>query len=137
MNIHFTELTESDFEWIKDIYDFYIEHSTAAYYTGKISIDELKEFIPLHHSRYKSYAIKADLEYCGFCYYGQYKKRQAYDRTAEISLYLKPEYTGKGIGKAALEFLESKVKNICISVLLGIISGDNENSIKNPSHNEH
>jgi L-amino acid N-acyltransferase YncA len=71
-----------------------------------------------------------DNEPCGFCYISQYKKRQAYDRTAEVSLYLKPEYTGMGIGKLALGFLEKVAIEKGISVLIGIISGDNENSIK-------
>jgi phosphinothricin acetyltransferase len=130
MKIEFDELTERDFEIIKEIYDYYIENSTATYYTEKISIAELKEFIPCGHEKYKSYLILADGECCGFCYLSQYKKRQAYDRTAEVSVYLKPEWTGKGIGKAALSQLEKVAHEKGISVLIGIISGDNEISIK-------
>lgn len=130
MNIEFTELTEADLGFVKEIYDYYIENSTSTYYTEKISTDELKEFIPVQHMKYKSFLIKFDDKPCGFCYLCQYKKRQAYDRTAELSLYLKPEYTGKGIGKAVIDFLEKVADDNGISVLIGIISGDNENSIK-------
>lgn len=130
MIIEFADLTAPDLELVKEIYDYYIEHSTATYYTEKISINELREFIPVHHKKYKSFLIKIDNEPYGFCYISQYKKRQAYDRTAELSLYLKPEYTGRGIGKVALEYLEKVAKNNGISVLIGIISGDNESSIK-------
>lgn len=130
MRLEFVELTETDLELVKEIYDYYIKNSTATYYTEKISIDELKEFIPVHHKKYKSFMIINDNEPCGFCYLSQYKKRQAYDRTAELSLYLKPEYTGKGIGKVVLAYLEKVAKNSGISVLIGIISGDNGNSIK-------
>lgn len=130
MRLEFVELTETDLELVKEIYDYYIKNSTATYYTEKISIDELKEFIPFHHKKYKSFMIINDNEPCGFCYLSQYKKRQAYDRTAELSLYLKPEYTGKGIGKVVLAYLEKVAKNSGISVLIGIISGDNGNSIK-------
>jgi phosphinothricin acetyltransferase len=130
MKIEFVDLKEADLELVKEIYDYYIENSTATYYTEKISVDELREFIPVQHKKYKSFLIKVDNELCGFCYISQYKKRQAYDRTAELSLYLKPEYTGRGIGKIALEYLEKVAKNNGISVLIGIISGDNESSIK-------
>jgi len=130
MKIHFVDLTESDFKLIKDIYDYYIENSTATYYTEKIPIKELKEFIPIRHKKYKSFLIMIDNECCGFCYLSQYKKRPAYDRTAEISVYLRPEYTGRGIGKEVLKHLEKVAKKNGISVLIGIISGDNENSIK-------
>jgi phosphinothricin acetyltransferase len=130
MNIEFTDLTEADLEFVREIYNFYIENSTATYYTEKISVDELKQFIPVGDRKYKSYLIKVDNTACGFCYISQYKKRQAYDRTAELSLYLKPGYTGRGIGKVALAYLEKKARDNGISVLIGIISGDNENSIK-------
>ena len=130
MKIEFIDLNEPDFEVIKEIYDYYIENSTATYYTEKITIEELKEFIPFQNKKYRSFLIKAENECYGFCYITQYKKRQAYDRTAEISLYLKTAYTGKGIGNTVLPFLENVAKEIGISVLIGIISGDNENSIK-------
>jgi phosphinothricin acetyltransferase len=130
MRIEFADLNEDDLELVREIYNFYIENSTATYYTEKISVGELKEFIPVQHKKYKSFLIKVDNEPCGFCYISQYKKRQAYDRTAELSLYLKPEHTGRGIGKVVLEHLEKVARDNGISVLIGIISGDNENSIK-------
>ena len=130
MKIEFIDLTESDLEIVKIIYDYYIENSTVTFYTEKLSFDQLKEFIPIEHKKYKSFLINADNECCGFCYISQYKKRQAYDRTAVLSLYLKTGYTGKGIGKIVLEFLEGAAKKNGISVLMGIISGDNETSIK-------
>ena len=55
MRIEFVELTESDLELVKKIYDYYIENSTATYYTEKITIAELKEFIPVQHKKYKSF----------------------------------------------------------------------------------
>lgn len=130
MNIRFTEITEADFAAIKEIYDYYILTSTSTYYTELISIDELKQFIPLNSQRYKSYMIEADDECCGFCYLSQYKKRQAYDRTAEISIYLKNGFGGRGIGRKALDYLESVAREKRIHVLLAIISGDNTASIK-------
>ena len=90
MKIEFVDLNEQDFSIIKEIYDYYIEHSTATYYTEKISLNELKEFIPINNEKYKSYLIRTDNQICGFCCFAQYKKRQAYDRTAEVSVYLKP-----------------------------------------------
>jgi L-amino acid N-acyltransferase YncA len=130
MKIQYIEITEPDFALIKAIYDYYILNSTATYYTEKISVEELKEFILTGHKKYKSYLIKADDDFCGFCYLSQYKKRQAYDRTAEVSLYLKPEFTGRGIGKKALRRLEAEARKNGISVLIGIISGDNEKSVR-------
>lgn len=130
MKLQFVDINESDFEFIKEIYDYYILNSTATYYTEKISIAELKDFIFIGHKKYKSYRIKANNNYCGFCYISQYNRRQAYDRTADVSLYLKPEFTGQGIGFKVLKHLEKVAKKNGICVLVGIISGDNERSVK-------
>jgi len=130
MNIQYSEIRESDFEFVKGIYDYYILNTTSTYFTDKISIDELKRFIPLNHEKYKSYLIKVDDAFCGFCYLAQYNKRQAYDRTAEVSLYIHPEFTGKGIGAFVLNHLEEIALQKNISILIGIISGDNDRSIK-------
>ena len=130
MEIEFVDVKETDLTIIKEIYDYYIEKSTATYYTEKIALNELREFILIGNEKYKSYLVMNRKECCGFCYLSQYKKRQAYDRTAEISLYLKPDCTGKGIGNNALKFLEDVAKRNGISVLIALISGDNENSIR-------
>ncbi|HSH19025.1 MAG TPA: hypothetical protein VLA03_01155, partial [Draconibacterium sp.] len=42
--------------------------------------------------------IKLNGTICGYCYFSQYRKRAAYDRTAEVSVYLKPGLEGKRIG---------------------------------------
>jgi phosphinothricin acetyltransferase len=130
MEVRFIDLIDSHLDIVKNIYDYYIENSTATYYTEKISSQELKEFIPVGNPKYQSFLIMNDFECCGFGYLSQYKKRQAYDRTAEVSVYLKPEFTGKGIGTEVLRHLETIAKKNGISVLLAIISGDNDGSIR-------
>ncbi|MFX1257134.1 MAG: GNAT family N-acetyltransferase [Promethearchaeota archaeon] len=129
-NLNFKEVKEEDLKIIQKIYNFYIENTTATFHINKLSIEDLRELIPINHSRYKSYLIcENDLIY-GYCLISQYKNRQAYNRTAEITIYLKSEYTQKGIGARALKFLEEIAKKKKIRVLLSIISGENVSSIK-------
>ena len=129
MNLEFRKLTEQDLTTVKEIYDWYIAHSTATFHTEPIRIAELKEFIHLDHPIYQSYLIYANQEVAGYCYFTYYKKRQAYDRTAEVTLYLKPEMHHKGIGRATLEYLESVARKSGLKNLLGIITGENSGSI--------
>ena len=123
------ELQEKDLEIVKEIYDHYILHSTATFYTDVLSIEELKKTINPGHPKYKSFLIQYNNNICGYCYISQYKNRQAYDRTAEFTLYLKPEFTGKGIGKYAMEELEKIARKLNFKVLIGIISANNKQSI--------
>lgn len=128
MHINFTELSEQDLPEVKKIYDWYIKNSTATFHTEPVMIDELKEFIYIGHPLYKSYLISTS-DIAGYCFITYYKKRQAYARTAEVTIYLKPEFCHKGIGKIALDYLEKKAGESGIKNLIGIISGDNQGSI--------
>lgn len=130
MNLKLIDLKEGDFKLVKEVYDYYILNSTATFHTDLISIEELKSVILIAHPKYKSFLIDYEGKTCGYCYISQYKKRQAYDRTAEITIYLKPEYSGKGIGKETLKLIETVAKNSQVNVLIGIITGENQASIE-------
>jgi L-amino acid N-acyltransferase YncA len=130
MEISFEELTEEKLQIVKEIYEYYIENSTATFHTGSITLSVIREFIPIGHPVYKAYLIRSDGEICGYCYLSPYKKRQAYDRTAEVTVYLKQGNTGRGIGRLALQQLEKDARLTSIKVLIGIITGDNIHSIR-------
>jgi len=131
MDLQFIRLTEKDFPVVKEIYDFYALNSTATYHTQPVPIDLLRETIPVNHPWYKSYLLKERDKICGYAFFARYKNRSAYDRTAEVTVYLKSEYTGRGIGKIALKRLEDDAgKTGVIKVLVGIVSADNIGSIK-------
>ncbi len=129
MKIEFFDLKEEDLLIVKEIYDYYILNSTATFHTEPITVGELKEFMLIGHPKYKSFLIYCDGQLCGYCYFSWYKKRQAYDRTAEVTLYLKPEFHGKGIGQIVLTELEQIALDAGIKNLLGIITGENSASI--------
>ncbi|MCW3807099.1 GNAT family N-acetyltransferase [Plebeiibacterium marinum] len=130
MAVHLHLVSPSDLIEIRDIYNYYIINSTATFHTEEIGIDDVKNIIPLSHPKYKSYLIKNNNEVCGYAYLGCYKPRQAYDRTAEVTIYLKPGMGGKGIGKTVLKQIEPLAKEKDIKVLLGIITGENTASIR-------
>ncbi|MBN2273957.1 MAG: N-acetyltransferase [Bacteroidales bacterium] len=129
MKIEFEELNEKDLPLVRKIYEYYVENSTATFHIGDITIEEIRTFIPINHPVYKSYLIKANETVCGYCYLAPYKNRQAYNRTAEVTVYLKHEYTGRGIGRTALQKLEKDARFTQVKVLIGIITGDNIHSI--------
>jgi L-amino acid N-acyltransferase YncA len=130
MEIKFEKATLNDLVSIKEIYDYYITETTATFHTHPISFEELREILPFYHKKYPSFLVKTDGKTAGYCYLSQFKKRQAYDRTAEITVYLKPEYCGQGIGFKTVTFLSEVALKKDINVLLGTITGTNENSIR-------
>jgi len=130
MDIKLIDLKEEDLGQVKEIYDYYILNSTATYHLEPLSETELKRFIPINHPRFVSFMIECDQKVCGYCYLGPYKPRQAYDRTAEVTVYLNPEATNRGIGWKVMEELEKRAVKNGFRVLLGIISADNLGSVR-------
>jgi phosphinothricin acetyltransferase len=129
MEIRFEEIRDEGLPEVKKIYDWYVANSTATFHTEPISVDQLKEFLYTGHPVYTSYLIFADTDIAGYCFLTYHKKRQAYDRTAEVTVYLKPEFSKKGIGQVALGWLEKIAGGNGLKNLIGTISGDNEGSI--------
>jgi GNAT superfamily N-acetyltransferase len=80
------------------------------FHSEKLSPRDLEEFLFVAHPEYPSFVMKENDRITGYCFITRYKNRQAYDRSAELSIYLLPEYTGKGIGPVALHHLEEAAK---------------------------
>jgi L-amino acid N-acyltransferase YncA len=128
--LYFTPIVHEDLFMVKEIYDYYILDSTATFHNEKITIDELEEIIFINNLRYPSYLIHYRDDVIGYCFLSRYKKRQAYDRTAEISVYLRPGFTGKGIGVSALKYIEEAAISGGIHVLIGTLCSENQASIR-------
>ena len=128
--IFFYKISDDDLEFITGIFNYYIEKTVIAFYTKPVSVEEISKVIPFSHPVYAAYIIKWNGNKCGYCYYSQYKAREAYNRTAEITVYLSEEFTGKGIGKAAVEFIEQKANEKNIKNLIATITALNQKSIK-------
>ena len=79
---------------------------------------------------YGSFLIKDKEIVAGYCSLMSWKKQEAYNCTAEISIYLKPEFTAKGIGSEAIKYLENMAKKNNIKTLIAGCSGENTVSIK-------
>ena len=128
--LEFPRVTNTDLAAILAIYNDYILNSTATFHSEKLTKKDLETFLFVSHPKYPSFLITDNDEMIGYCFLTQFKKRQAYDRSAELSIYLKPEFTGKGIGLVALDHLEAAAKKAGIHVLVGTICGENHASIK-------
>lgn len=129
MHLEWVDLRESDYPVVKEIYDYYVQNTTVTFATNPVTLAELKETVLIGHPKYKSFLIKVDHNICGFCYFSQYRKREAYDRTAEVTLYLKPGFQGKGIGKQTLKMLEAVAFKNGIRVLIAVITAGNDASV--------
>lgn len=128
--IRFVRIQDNDLPIARQIYDYYSLHSTATFRQEPVPPEEFRHSIDTTSSRYPSFLIREDADSMGYCGLHRYHHLKAYDRTAKVTIYLKPEYAGKGIGKIALGYLEAQARQSGIHVLIAIITGENGRSRK-------
>jgi len=129
MSIVFNPITKENIPKALEIYNWYVLNSTATFHLAAVPQEELERMVSLGHKKYQSFVILFDGEICGFCYLSQFRYKEAYDKSAEITLYLNQNSLGKGIGKSTLRFLEKIAKENKIDNLVAVITEGNDASI--------
>ncbi|KMK77751.1 GNAT family N-acetyltransferase [Alkalihalobacillus pseudalcaliphilus] len=75
------------------------------------------------------WVIKQEEQVCGWISFQSFYGRPAYQKTAEVSIYLDPIYRGQGLGKAALHYAIHTAPQLGIVTILGFIFGHNQPSL--------
>lgn len=128
-----TQFTSFKREWLRealDIYNNYIKNTTVTFHIPLLTEPEMENILFFDDSRFESFGIFYEGTFAGYCIIALYKTRQAFACTTEFTIYLHPGFTGKGIGTKALNFLEAEALKREFHSAVGIISAENEGSIK-------
>jgi L-amino acid N-acyltransferase YncA len=110
------------------IFNYYTENSFSAYPENKLPLEFYNKFSEMTKG-YPSFVIKIDELVTGFCFFRAYNPFPAFKETAEITYFIDKDFTGKGLGKAALDKLEEEANNIGIKNILASITSENIQSI--------
>lgn len=130
MSVNFRHINKNEMHDVVEIYNHYVVNSTATFHLEPVSEKEMEDTLRIGHSLYQSFVVLYNNEICGFCYLGQFRKKEAYDISAEVTLYIKPDFTGKQIGVEILAYMEKVAKNVGLKNLVGVITSENTGSIK-------
>ncbi|XNW44872.1 N-acetyltransferase family protein [Fructilactobacillus vespulae] len=116
----------NDLAIIVAIYNQAVPTRLATADTEPVSVASRKEwfaaFTPDHYPIWK---IMLDDEIVGWVSLEAFYGRPAYGKTAEISIYIAATKQHHGIGKAAIQFVESQVKQLGITTILAFIFAHN------------
>lgn len=130
MQITFRQVADSDIKFITDVYNHYVLHSTATFRTVPIEMHDIPDIYPVNHPKYKTFIIDYKNRPVGFCAIDRFRQKEAYDRTAEVHVYINPEFIKSGVGTHSLAFLEKIAAEIDVKVLIAYITAENEGSVK-------
>lgn len=121
--------TVEDLEDITEIYNEAILKTTATFDTEEKSLEERKIWFENHDSRHPILVAEEGKHVVGWASLSKWSDRGAYSDTAEISLYVKEEYQGRGIGRGLLEAILEEGKKTGLHTLIARVVESNESSI--------
>ena len=128
MDIHFNRLTAKYKKETIDIFNYYIEHTTAAYRSEKVDYDFFSALVD--DDVVSAYAIMNNAnDVIGFCILEKYKNIRTFDGIGDCMYFIKSGMTGKGMGRKILSLLENDAKQHSMKKLVVDISDENEQSI--------
>lgn len=126
-NIDVRNCLEADMPSVATIYAHHVRHGTASFETEPPALDEM--------CRRRYDILAKGLPYLvavsgggvvGYAYAGPYRPRAAYRDTVENSIYIHPEFTGRGIGKRLLPALVAECETRDLRQMIAAV-GDSAN----------
>jgi phosphinothricin acetyltransferase len=127
--LQYVEANEKDLDSMLELYNQYIENTSVLFDDSRISLQEFSTRVYIKHNTYKTFLIREDNEFRGFCFLTQFRKKRAYEKTAEVGIYLRPEFTRKGLGQEIVSYLEAVARKQQIEVMIASISSENVASL--------
>ena len=125
----FREVQREDINSLRQIYNYYVVNTTATFHAKTLNEEEMSKLVIFADEKYRSFVITVGQDIVGYVILTQHKTREAYDRTGEVTVYLAHDFVGKGIGSAAVQFIEEFARQKGFHVLVATICGENHQSI--------
>ena len=123
-------ISNEDCESIMDIFNYYVEHTFAAYPEIKLPYQAFDMFLEMSDG-YPTGKIKdKNGKIVGFGMLRSHNPMPAFSQTAEVTYFIHPDHTGKGLGGMLLGTLEKGAAGKGITNILASISSLNPDSIK-------
>lgn len=115
---------------IADIYNHYILNSTATFDMEVTTTEARAQWLAGRGPEHPVTVAVGEAGVAGWGALSPWAGRPAWLHTVEVSIYVAPEATGRGIGPLLLTDLERRAREIGHHVLLSQIVSENEPSLK-------
>jgi L-amino acid N-acyltransferase YncA len=114
---------------IASIYNEAILHTVATFDTEPKTIEEMKTWFKKHDQKHPLLVAEKKGLIVGWASLSEWSDRCAYSETAEISLYVRKEHQGCGIGRKLLQEIMPEGQKMGLHTVIARIAEGNERSI--------
>lgn len=117
-------------EEMAGIFNHYVEHSFSTYTETPLSLEGFKQAMAFRDGWPCVTARAEEGVMAGFGLLRPYSFIPAFAATAELSCFIRPGYTGRGIGRAIVAGLESGAASIGLRSIISTVCSLNGQSIR-------
>lgn len=121
-------VTHADAFRICEIYNHHVEQTIVTFEEQTVSVSEMESRFERILSEYPYLVYEVAGEVVAYAYADKWRTRSAYRLTAETTIYVAPEWHGKGIGRELYAVLLDALKDRGFHVAIGVIGLPNEGS---------
>jgi phosphinothricin acetyltransferase len=131
LDIRVRDAVIADMEAVREIYNHYVRTSTATFDMADEAPTQRLDWFA-HHQAEGLPVIVAEVggKVVGWGSHSYYHSRCAYRTTIEPSIYVHPDFVGKGIGRRLMQSLLTLAEDKGYHVLVGKICSENTTSIQ-------
>ena len=122
--------TVLDLSAIKNIYNYAVLNTTATYDINPRDDKYFADILSEHTGKYLLAVYEDNGDIIGYVALSRFSRRDAYDITAELSVYVKADCQNKHIGTQLMEYAlrYAQTENRFLTIV-SLITSDNEHSI--------
>lgn len=122
--------TVLDLPAVKEIYNYAVLNTTATYDINPRDDKYFANMLSEHTGKYLLAVYEDNGDIIGYVALSRFSRRDAYDITAELSVYVKADCQNKHIGTQLMEYALSyaQTENRFLTIV-SLITSDNEHSI--------
>ena len=121
--------TPEDAAALTEIYNYYIENTCVTFETEPLSREQMRRRIEEISAEGPYFVHESGGCADGYCYAHRLGQRAAYEGSMELSLYLAPSSTGKGIGSELMGKMIEECRTRGYRALFCLVTDDNEASV--------
>ncbi|CDS09993.1 hypothetical protein LRAMOSA02670 [Lichtheimia ramosa] len=132
---HFTirEANDNDLQVITDLYNERILNSTSLFVFETLTLEDRKQW--LDDCKSQGYPVivaedKETKETAAFANFSSFRSKPAYNLSAEISVYIHPNYHRRGLGRLLVKEMNRIGKQMQFRAIYAVITSENTPSIQ-------
>lgn len=118
---------ESDLSQLTDIYNYEVLNGTATFDINPQSIEVRRGWYDAHQTdNHPLFVAEKDGQVAGYVTLSEYRVKEAYKKTVELSIYIGSEFRNQGIATQLMDFIISYArKNPQIHAIVSVITDGN------------